>query len=223
MITGWYSVTLVRALIACRRLGIPTLLIGHVVGTRLAWEAFDQSPQYARVVWSLWATDGQGRQLALLVPGWLHGCLGIHLAFAKRPLYRRLRWALFAAALLLPVLGGRVSTAPSDWPMTERPGCSASRKRCSPSISAPLPRSSRRAQFGPFADRSVRPADASAAALIRRRQIFPRRQKPLSVTLFRSAGGISRRPGRYDKRGPVGPPDGPAGFVRRSRHSQELK
>ena len=87
-------------------LGIPTLLIGHVVGTRLAWEAFDQSPQYARVVWSLWATDGQGRQLALLVPGWLHGCLGIHLAFAKRPLYRRLRWALFAAALLLPVLGG---------------------------------------------------------------------------------------------------------------------
>jgi hypothetical protein len=33
-------------------------------------------------------------------------CLGIHLAFAKRPLYRRLRWALFAAALLLPVLGG---------------------------------------------------------------------------------------------------------------------
>jgi adenylate cyclase len=87
-------------------LGIPTLLIGHAVGTRLAWEMYRQSPQYARVVWSLWATDGQGRQLALLAPGWLHGCLGIHLAFAQRPLYRRLHRLLFAAALLLPVLGG---------------------------------------------------------------------------------------------------------------------
>jgi adenylate cyclase len=87
-------------------LGIPTLLIGHAVGTRLAWELYQQSPHYSRVVWSLWATDGQGRQLALLVPGWLHGCLGIHLAFCGRPLYQRLHRLLFAVALLLPVLGG---------------------------------------------------------------------------------------------------------------------
>jgi adenylate cyclase len=87
-------------------LGIPTLLIGHAVGTRLAWELYQQSPQYERVVWSLWATDGQGRQLALLVPGWLHGCLGVHLAFAQRPLYQRLHRWLFAAALMLPVVAG---------------------------------------------------------------------------------------------------------------------
>ena len=86
--------------------GIPTLLIGHAVGTRLAWELYQLSPKYSRVVWSLWATDGQGRQLALLVPGWLHGCFGIHLAFASRPAYRRLHRLLFALALLLPVLGG---------------------------------------------------------------------------------------------------------------------
>jgi adenylate cyclase len=42
----------------------------------------------------------------LLVPGWLHGCLGVHLAFAQRPLYRRAHRWLFAAALMLPVLGG---------------------------------------------------------------------------------------------------------------------
>lgn len=87
-------------------LGIPTLLIAHAVGTRVAWEAYRQSPQYSRVVWSLWAVDGQGRQLALLVPGWLHGCFGIHLAFSGRPLYRRLHRPFFAVALLLPVLGG---------------------------------------------------------------------------------------------------------------------
>ncbi|MEO8523212.1 MAG: 2Fe-2S iron-sulfur cluster-binding protein [Caldimonas sp.] len=87
-------------------LGIPTLLIGHAIGTRLAWEALQQSPQYTRVVWSLWSAGGQGLQLALLVPGWLHGCLGIHLAFRQRPLYHRWHWILFAMALLLPVLGG---------------------------------------------------------------------------------------------------------------------
>ena len=85
--------------------GIPTLLINHAVNTRLAWEMYQLSPQYSRVVWSLWSTDGQGFQLALLVPGWLHGCFGIHLAFMGRPLYQRLHRLLFAMALLLPVLG----------------------------------------------------------------------------------------------------------------------
>ena len=84
---------------------IPTLLIGHVVGTRLAWELYQQAPRYERVVWSLWRTEGQGLQLALLVPGWLHGCLGLHLAFAHRPAYRRMRLLLFGAALALPLLG----------------------------------------------------------------------------------------------------------------------
>jgi adenylate cyclase len=86
-------------------LGIPMLLIGHAIGTRVAWELYAESPQYARVVWSLWSSDGQGRQLALLVPGWMHGCLGIHLALSRRSWYRRLRWPLCAAALLLPLLG----------------------------------------------------------------------------------------------------------------------
>lgn len=87
-------------------LGIPTLLIGHVVGTRVAFESYDVSPEYARVVWSLWMSDGEGRQLAMLVPGWLHGCLGVYFAFGRRQLFQRLRYLWFAIALLLPVLGG---------------------------------------------------------------------------------------------------------------------
>ena len=87
-------------------LGIPTLLIGHAVGTRLAWELVPAVAVICTVVWSLWASDGQGRQLALPVPGWLHGCLGVHLAFAQRPLYQRAHRWLFAAALMLPVLSG---------------------------------------------------------------------------------------------------------------------
>ena len=40
MITGWYSVTLIRALIACRRLGIPTLYRGdsHLLSGPKNWK-----------------------------------------------------------------------------------------------------------------------------------------------------------------------------------------
>jgi adenylate cyclase len=87
-------------------LGIPLLLIGHAVATRLAYELYDYPPEYHRVVWMLWTSNGEGRQLALLVPGWLHGCLGLHFAFCRHRLYQRLRFVLFAGALLLPVLAG---------------------------------------------------------------------------------------------------------------------
>lgn len=87
-------------------LGIPLLLIGHVVQTRLAWELHEIAPRYARTVWGLWLSDGEARQLAMLVPGWLHGCLGVHFAFGRRRLYQRLALPLFGLALLVPVLGG---------------------------------------------------------------------------------------------------------------------
>ncbi len=83
---------------------LPILLIGHATSTRLAYDLFGLSSDYTRVVAVLWATDSQGRQLGLLAPGWLHGCLGLHFVFNRRPLYRRLRYVLFGAALLLPVL-----------------------------------------------------------------------------------------------------------------------
>ena len=83
-------------------LSIPTLLIAHAVGTRLAFEMYGHPPDYAHVVWMLWHSGREGRQIALLVPGWLHGCLGLNFAFGKRAWYLRLRLPLFGAALLLP-------------------------------------------------------------------------------------------------------------------------
>ena len=87
-------------------LTMPIVLIGHFVATRYAFEHFGLPAQYQRVVASLWATDGQGRQLALLAPGWLHGCLGLKFAFGSRRLWQRMRFVLFGSALLLPVLAG---------------------------------------------------------------------------------------------------------------------
>jgi adenylate cyclase len=84
--------------------GIPTLLIAHAVTTRLAFQAYGAEPDYARVVWTLWHSNREGRQMALLVPGWLHGCLGLNFAFGRRVWYQRLRLILFGAALLLPIL-----------------------------------------------------------------------------------------------------------------------
>jgi adenylate cyclase len=82
---------------------LPILLINHAANTRLAYEMFGLSSDYTRVVANLWLSDSQGMQLGLLAPGWLHGCLGLHLAFSRRPLYRYLRLPLFSIALLLPV------------------------------------------------------------------------------------------------------------------------
>jgi CDGSH-type Zn-finger protein/ferredoxin/uncharacterized Fe-S cluster protein YjdI len=86
--------------------GIPLLLIGHLTSTRFAFELYGLRSDYARIVWTLWTSDSEGRQLALLVPGWLHGCFGLNFAFGHRPFYRRIRALLFGAALLLPVLAG---------------------------------------------------------------------------------------------------------------------
>jgi adenylate cyclase len=82
---------------------LPVILINHFANTRLAYDLFGLSSDYTRVIANLWVADSQGMQLGLLAPGWLHGCLGLHFAFNRRPLYRRLRFVLFAIALLLPV------------------------------------------------------------------------------------------------------------------------
>lgn len=84
--------------------GMPLLLIGHLTSTRFAFELYHLRSDYARVVWALWTSDSEGLQLALLAPGWLHGCFGLNLAFGRRHLYRRARPLLFGLALLLPLL-----------------------------------------------------------------------------------------------------------------------
>jgi adenylate cyclase len=100
---------------------LPMILINHYANTRLAYDLFGLSSDYTRVIANLWIADSQGMQLGLLAPGWLHGCLGLHFAFSRRPLYRQLRYVLFAIALLLPVfsalgfiaMGRELSTNPT--------------------------------------------------------------------------------------------------------------
>lgn len=83
---------------------MPLLLIGHVANTRIAYETLGLDSDYTRVISNLWASGSQGWQLGLMAPGWLHGCLGLHFAFNRRPWFRQSRFGLFGIALLLPVL-----------------------------------------------------------------------------------------------------------------------
>lgn len=84
--------------------GMPLLLIGHVVATRTAYELYNLPPEYARVIPGIWSSGNEWMQLGLLAPGWIHGCLGIHIAFGHRRWYRQSFLVLFAFALQLPVL-----------------------------------------------------------------------------------------------------------------------
>ena len=100
---------------------LPILLIGHAASTRLAYELFGLSSDYSRVVSNLWATGSQGWQLGLMAPGWLHGCLGLHFAFNRRPLYRQLRFVLFA---ICPAAAGPCRrSALSPWGASSRQTC----------------------------------------------------------------------------------------------------
>jgi adenylate cyclase len=85
-------------------LSLPLLLIRHAVTTRLASSLYGFEPDYERVVVVLLTSGTQGLQLALLAPGWIHGCLGLwfrlrHFAWADR-----MKPALLTWVILLPLL-----------------------------------------------------------------------------------------------------------------------
>lgn len=87
-------------------LAFPLLLVGHAVTTRVAFEWYGWLPAYQRVVASLVSAGAEGRQLALLAPGWAHGCMGLHFALKKRKNFHRWQGVFVALATLLPLAAG---------------------------------------------------------------------------------------------------------------------
>ena len=94
-------------------LTIPLLLFGHVVGTRVAYSLYGEPAQYQRVVAGLLSSGNTGWQLALLAPGWLHGCMGLNVAFRHRAWFQRSRGLLIGFAIALPLCA-----AGGYWAMT---------------------------------------------------------------------------------------------------------
>jgi adenylate cyclase len=85
-------------------LSLPLLLIRHAVGTRLAASLYSFEPDYEKIVVSLINSGTQGLQLALLAPGWVHGCLGLWLRFRHYDFVRRAKPVLVAVLIVLPLL-----------------------------------------------------------------------------------------------------------------------
>ncbi len=87
-------------------LSIPPLMIGHIVGTRIAHEAFGINDTYAYVVFSIWiATPIQALlQTTGLLVAWAHGCLGVHFWLRLKPWYEQSFPYLYTIAIILPVM-----------------------------------------------------------------------------------------------------------------------
>jgi adenylate cyclase len=82
----------------------PLLLIGHAVTTRLGDTLFAIKPSYALVITNLLVSGRQGMQLALLAPGWLHGCLGLWITLRHFQAMRKIKHSLIALVVMVPLL-----------------------------------------------------------------------------------------------------------------------
>ena len=85
-------------------LSLPLLLIRHAVATRLAASLYGFEADYEKIVITLISSGTQGLQLALLAPGWVHGCLGLWIRFRHYDPVRRAKPALIAVLVGLPLL-----------------------------------------------------------------------------------------------------------------------
>jgi adenylate cyclase len=85
-------------------IAIPFLLAAHLVGTRGLQEFAGVEPRYALTVNAIW-NGNVPDQAGLIALVWLHGCIGVYFWLRLRPWFTPLRPWLFAAAVLLPVLG----------------------------------------------------------------------------------------------------------------------
>lgn len=83
---------------------LPWLLIGHVYATRVAADWFAAATTYENIVGSLTRGGLQGWQVALLAPGWVHGCLGLWITLRRYRSMLSLKPALIAIMIGLPTL-----------------------------------------------------------------------------------------------------------------------
>ena len=82
----------------------PLLLINHAVTTRLGDALFGIKPSYALIIANLLAAGMQGMQIALMAPGWLHGCLGLWITLRRFRAMQRIKGLLAALVVIVPLL-----------------------------------------------------------------------------------------------------------------------
>jgi len=101
-----FRIPLWEALHLILGLAIPPLLVGHIVGTRLAHEFYATTDSYTYLMLIFWKLrpDLGVQQVILLMIVWIHSCISLHYWLRLKRWYSRFSKILFSAALLLPVL-----------------------------------------------------------------------------------------------------------------------
>ena len=107
-------------------LAVPPLLIGHVIGTRIASELGDFDATYAYVVSFLWLEGARltWKQSFMIVVVWSHLVLGLHFWLRVKPWYPKALPVLYPLAALIPILAwfGFARAGMSVAVMAETPG-----------------------------------------------------------------------------------------------------
>lgn len=85
---------------------LPMLLVDHGVNTRLGGSLYHYDPAYRNVIAMILTNGNTGWQLALLAPGWLHGCLGVWISLRRHGWAQRLKPLLIAFVIAMPCLSG---------------------------------------------------------------------------------------------------------------------
>ena len=94
----------IEALRLAAGFSFPLLLINHAVSTRLGDALFGITPSYTLIITNLLAAGRQGLQIALLAPGWLHGCLGLWITLQRFRAMQKIKRFLVALVILIPLL-----------------------------------------------------------------------------------------------------------------------
>ena len=101
-----YNWTLAEALQLALGLALPFLLAGHVVGTRLAYELYGITRNYAQLLYLHFITAPElgGQQAAAIVLAWSHACIGLYFWLRLKPRFPAFAPLLLCVAVLVPVL-----------------------------------------------------------------------------------------------------------------------
>jgi len=118
----WTAIEMTQLLFG---LSIPILVIGHLIGVRVAAPLFGHEKLYPQVFFAYWIFKPHIKWMmfAVLILSWVHGCIGLYFWFRAKPYFKKISSLLLALAVILPTLsllglyqGGRAVTRASASP-----------------------------------------------------------------------------------------------------------
>ena len=87
-------------------LAIPALIIGHLIGIRLAASLYGHEKFYAQAFFAYWIFRPYVMWMlyAVLIVSWVHGCIGLYFWLRMKTWFKTAAPWLLAAAMLVPTL-----------------------------------------------------------------------------------------------------------------------